>query len=432
MAEGGSGGILCRYFANGACREGNNCPFSHDRSSGRPDTICRYYLQGRCVFDSVCRYEHIHPTRFLFNQSQTTSGQTDRVLGQQPSCLSQGIKHNQLVTTASQSSNSDLSPSSESLLSRMTILKNQSQSADSGIGEEGSIVPVSSEWVNAPEFVPCSLIQSCVDKVKSNDGVHHSPTLPSNSYGLLCPYNLGYECSFGADCDYLHGDVCDICGRDILHPQDEKQRNQHRDECLKELERDMEISFAIQRSVGKCCGICMETVLDKQPPKERRFGILEKCNHVFCLSCIRKWRSTKQFSSKIIRACPECRVPSDFVTPSQYWVEEKEEKKKIIENYKEALSTKPCKYFKQGQGVCPFAGACFYLHAYPDGRKAELPPPRPRRRRNHGELETFDRIFLWDFFDIHDDQILFHLDIEDMFDLFTDTDEESEYSDLDL
>jgi hypothetical protein len=52
-------------------------------------------------------------------------------------------------------------------------------------------------------------------------------------------------------------------------------------------------------------------------------------------------------------------------------------------------STKPCKYFKQGQGECPFAGACFYLHAYPDGRKAEMPPPRQRRRQNHdGELET--------------------------------------------
>lgn len=37
------------------------------------------------------------------------------------------------------------------------------------------------------------------------------------------------------------------------------------------------------------------------------------------------------------RACPECRVKSDFVTPSRYWVEDKEDKKKLIEEYKLAL-----------------------------------------------------------------------------------------------
>lgn len=44
----------------------------------------------------------------------------------------------------------------------------------------------------------------------------------------------------------------------------------------------------------------------------------------------------------------------------------------------------------QGRGECPFAGNCFYLHAYPDGRIAELPPPQARRRRTnqHGEYDV--------------------------------------------
>lgn len=45
----------------------------------------------------------------------------------------------------------------------------------------------------------------------------------------------------------------------------------------------------------------MDMILEKEPPNERRFGILEKCNHVFCLSCIRKWRQTKQFDNRTIR-----------------------------------------------------------------------------------------------------------------------------------
>ena len=36
-------------------------------------------------------------------------------------------------------------------------------------------------------------------------------------------------------------------------------------------------------------------------------------------------------------SCPECRVQSDFVCPSRYWCETKEEKQKLIEEYKKNL-----------------------------------------------------------------------------------------------
>ena len=72
-------------------------------------------------------------------------------------------------------------------------------------------------------------------------------------------------------------------------------------ECLAQHERDMELSFAIARSREKVCGICMDTVMEKDPPSEQRFGIMSDCTHCFCLSCIRKWRGSKQFDSKTIR-----------------------------------------------------------------------------------------------------------------------------------
>lgn len=42
------------------------------------------------------------------------------------------------------------------------------------------------------------------------------------------------------------------------------------------------------------------------------------------------------------RSCPECRITSNFVIPSEYWVEEKEEKQKLIQKYKEAMRYEPC------------------------------------------------------------------------------------------
>ena len=140
-------------------------------------------------------------------------------------------------------------------------------------------------------------------------------------------------------------------------------------------------------SSQKTCGICFEVVLEKVSGN-RRFGILPNCNHCFCLTCICKWREAKQFENKIIRACPECRVVSDYVCPSPFWVDTPEEKLQTITNYKDTCSKRNCKHYKRGKGKCPFGNKCFYLHALPDGTKVDVGPPRRRRRsRNDSNSE---------------------------------------------
>ena len=62
-------------------------------------------------------------------------------------------------------------------------------------------------------------------------------------------------------------------------------------ECVREHEANMEYSFLVAQSKDKECSICMEVVFEKTPP-ENRFGLLPNCNHVFCLTCIRTWRSS--------------------------------------------------------------------------------------------------------------------------------------------
>lgn len=66
------------------------------------------------------------------------------------------------------------------------------------------------------------------------------------------------------------------------------------------LEKDMQLSFAVAKSKDKTCGICFEIIIEKSKG-EKRFGILPNCNHIFCLECIRKWRSAKNFHNTITR-----------------------------------------------------------------------------------------------------------------------------------
>lgn len=378
MAEGISNvesKILCRYFVHGACKHGDNCKFSHDRRD-RMDNVCKYYLSGYCSFADRCRYDHVKPKTSNTNQKKPHSA-----------------NHCPSLPPLK-----DTTPVSSGMVSLKKALHGESSTPKTPKPPE--------QWVLATEFVPgkpylCSSIPSSYANAAST-GSHQTEDRGNDevtdSSQLLCPFSTNKECPYGEDCVYLHGNICDLCGLAVLAPDNEEQNQQHKKVCLEEHERNMELSFAVAYSKEKQCGICMDTVLEKEPPSERRFGIMSDCTHCFCLACIRKWRASKQFDSKTIRSCPECRTQSDFVTPSAFWVDKKEEKVKLIDGYKTALSKKPCKYFDEGRGECPFNDRCFYLHMLPDGTIA---PPQPRRRRRrhnaNGELDLEEHISLWDF-----------------------------------
>lgn len=416
MADSWTQSIVCRYFKNGTCREGVNCRYRHVQGHRNDASIneatsthssayivtCRFFKQGICKYGSQCRYRH-------------SSGNAD--------------------SNATQTNATENSASGQHTANFSRNKKAEKRTAE--------------EWVKAPEFIPTTgspvAGSSSIDGMSSTSGtssgsgtsmpvsyaqaVNPSGQASSPSLEPLCPYAEATGICRSSTCTYLHGDICEFCSRAALHPHNEELRKKHTNACVKQHEADMELSFAIQRSKEKSCGVCFETIMEKSS-REQRFGILPNCNHCFCLTCIRKWRQAKQFDNKIIRACPECRIPSDFVCPSMYWVDTKEEKEKLIRDYKGALSTKDCKYFNKGLGKCPFGNKCFYLHALPDGTKKDVGPPvRQRRNTADTDIDILHQLILWDFFDERDDRWMY-LDLEDI-PFFSDSDE-SDWSDYEL
>jgi len=86
--------------------------------------------------------------------------------------------------------------------------------------------------------------------------------------------------------------------------------------------------------------------LEKVLANGKRFGILENCPHAFCLDCIRDWRATydKKVKKTHYRTCPVCRTNSYLVIPStrMFYGELKDD---LIDEYVDALSEIPCRYF---------------------------------------------------------------------------------------
>ncbi|XP_047475501.1 probable E3 ubiquitin-protein ligase makorin-1 isoform X1 [Penaeus chinensis] len=495
MAEGGSQNVLCRYFINGACREGERCRYSHNRDAARPSMVCRYYLRGTCVYGQQCRYDHVRPDHsrpdiWQEPPSDRTSSESERQASRhrgggsgddgrnqssQPSKLGVSAHAKEFVynptngasatigfrnlsnSSSSNSSSSSNNHTSNIISSSSTNSSNNLPSLSSRQrNQESSCGGSPASWVDAPEFVPrfakdninkqydVSYAQVAGAGDKGSSGGSNSGARSSDSE-FCSSYLMTGICEVGDHCTYIHGQFCEMCQLAYLHPYDKEQRRIHREECTKLIEAEMEHSFAVARSRDKVCGICMDTVMERPLASQRRFGILPNCGHCFCLNCIRKWRQSKQFENKIVRSCPECRTQSDFVVPSRYWVDDKdkEEKDKLLISYQHALSAKPCKYFKQGEGQCPFGNKCFYLHALPDGTKKDVGPPRRRRRfAADGELQLYlDNMVLWDFIEEREHRLellrgsiqtlLLELELEDLADDFYFADDSvSETSDL--
>ncbi|XP_047204578.1 E3 ubiquitin-protein ligase makorin-2 isoform X2 [Girardinichthys multiradiatus] len=347
-----------RYFLHGVCREGSHCLFSHDLNNSKPSTICKYYQRGVCAYGERCRYDHVKPS--------SRGGASEDLSG-----VGRGVRDEGKKTL---------------------VLRDRVLGSDRAFGG-----PSDSLNLVVPEGAAAAP-QSYVDAIRTGlDGSAPEPE-PHAVGGAyqLCPYAVAGHCYYGDSCTYLHGDLCEVCGLQVLHPHDPEQRRAHEKMCLLAFEADMEKAFAAQLSQNKVCSICMEVVVQKAVPSERRFGILSSCCHIFCLSCIRQWRGTRTFCNKIIKSCPECRIISEFVIPSVYWVEDQGEKDHLIELFKSGVSKKACKYFDEGRGSCPFGGNCLYLHAFPDGTRAE--PDRPRKQlSSEGNVRFMNSVRLWDF-----------------------------------
>uniref|UniRef100_G3WBT1 E3 ubiquitin-protein ligase makorin-2 n=1 Tax=Sarcophilus harrisii TaxID=9305 RepID=G3WBT1_SARHA len=377
--------LLNWYFMHGVCREGSQCLFSHDLSTSKPSTICKFYQKGYCAYGSRCRYDHTRPAA----AASSAAG------GAGPHGLPSPIFHSPHPhpdVTASVMKSSSHEPGKRE--KRTLVLRDRNlcglteeKTRPCAVNELGGCSDSNSSMEMKPHSY-LEAIRSGLDDVEagSSDGNEQQ----------LCPYAAAGECHFGDACVYLHGDVCEICRLQVLHPFDSEQRKMHEKLCMATFEHDMEKAFAFQASQEKVCSICMEVVYEKPSASERRFGILSNCSHTYCLSCIRQWRCAKQFENPIIKSCPECRVISEFVIPSVYWVEDQNKKNELIEAFKQGMGKKACKYFEQGKGTCPFGGKCLYLHAYPDGTRAE--PEKPRKQlSSEGTVRFFNSVRLWDF-----------------------------------
>lgn len=112
------------------------------------------------------------------------------------------------------------------------------------------------------------------------------------------------------------------------------------------------------------CNMCQESVIACDRGRNR-YGMLENCEHIFCLKCIYPWKSvtnSKTVFPGLSLTCPNCGVVSPCISAVRRLVGSQNEKKELIDQRKKSLKQIPCKFFKRGRGKCANGKSCLYLH----------------------------------------------------------------------
>ncbi|XP_010257279.1 PREDICTED: E3 ubiquitin-protein ligase makorin isoform X2 [Nelumbo nucifera] len=319
--------ILCKFFAHGACLKGEHCEYSHDWRD-QANNVCTFYQKGACSYGSRCRYEHVKISRLQHSVSSSSTN---------------SHQHSSRITSSGETALVPSFPAELSSLSRPFF------------------PPGKPAWSHASGDYNFS----------DNENDRESVIVRSADHSI-CSFAAAGNCPRGEKCPHIHGDLCPTCGKHCLHPYRHDEREEHMKMCEKK-KKHLE---ALKRSQEIECSVCLDRVLSKPTAAERKFGLLSECDHPFCISCIRSWRSSSPASgmdvNTALRACPICRKLSYFVIPSVIWYSTKEEKQEIINGYKAKLRSIDCRYFDFGNGTCPFGTSCFYKHAFRDGHLEEV------------------------------------------------------------
>lgn len=385
LSHGGSVAI-CKFFQNGHCKFGSSCTLRHI-SSGSGVIKSAATKASKMVGIEQEEYdedeEHYpdmsHITSSIDQLSFNVEFPTESTTSRNRNSFLPSFLVDELLLDSSFDHHSHIHHENEHISSSsFSSIQQMSFGATSLTSNSNSPVPISpaNSKPASPGFIkpPTSYGEAIKLGLQASD----SPVESSNNYNDfdsydeinfevneaqfhyqsrpddLCAFSIMGKCRYGNFCRSIHGLQCPRCLLHVLHPTDMERNEEHLYECLSKPE-----SVPIAKLHQIQCGLCNEPVLQKIDP---RFGLLN-CNHAFCLTCIRNWRSTHfDANNDMSRSCPHCEDVTYFIVPSGTWIDEHVEKMRVIEQYKKKMSLIPCKYFDYGRGECPFGSSCFYEH----------------------------------------------------------------------
>jgi hypothetical protein len=242
------------YSRDKFCAKGAACEYFHDDGSS-PRLPCKNFgTSAGCKFGDACRFEHVRRSannRINAPPSTAAASVPNRVASVSSSTTATNKKKTNNTSSTSNSSSSSSS-------SDISAPGNSEKLNAWGFIDDNVYFYGAPGTFSAPEhkksYANITGSDSELAEMNNKMAIMEIASEPSNS--KICPFYVSSGCKFGSRCRYLHPALLsdsDAAG-DRAPPNSE-------------------------------CGICMGS------PENGTYGLLNNCNCVFCLDCIRGWRS---------------------------------------------------------------------------------------------------------------------------------------------
>ncbi|GBG34640.1 E3 ubiquitin-protein ligase makorin-1 [Hondaea fermentalgiana] len=378
--------LPCQFFVMGTCQHAKDqdCRFSHDRELCKPGALeepCKHFqAKGFCRNGRFCLNVHDRDAVERMQQEQRDRASQGKAKPAQPKIH----VHSEIKppvgagedkahgTTGANSAASAPPHAPDATAPTQAEYHAALQGREDEMYFYGSLPTGTQDQAPArrvvepsPDWAELAHREAALQTQQPSGFVHDAKSKAP------CKFFMRGECRFGERCRYTHPGA-DGNGGYAMSPAP------HQQSAPMSAESAMD-QFERQASRELECGICLEVIASN---KDGRFGILTGCDHAFCLSCIKNWRSTEVSKGddrkELVRRCPLCREPSYFVVPCDRMVRDPARKNALIEEYQVRMKKIPCRYFDQGNGTCPFGTSCFYKHVYSNGQE-----------ENPGDLRTY-------------------------------------------
>lgn len=236
---------MCVYFADGYCAKGDYCEFSHV-SKSEDVALCKFFMSGSCRFGKSCAFRH----GFL---------QKIEVTAEPPKFTAR------VETITAKPKTVQETPDEPNTFQDPWGFDDSSGDQDAYFyGAPGTFR--TREELNGESIKPTMKRYADVvgrsSKLDETDDVKMDSIFRSKQKPI-CQFHLIGTCKFGRLCKFSHESL---------------PRRAHDDEAVSENTPET----TEQRVSSTECGICIGV--------PTQFGLLNNCNCVFCLACIREWR----------------------------------------------------------------------------------------------------------------------------------------------
>lgn len=249
--------VLCKFFAQGFCANGDSCRFLHPQPEdpAAHDSCSSIDFLAR---PQASDFVTTTPDRRTSEPEQAVTSSTDNHISRRNVDDREYVDFADAYASIFESDDQIVSRTNESADWNDRVLSDQLSSLSLDSQRKRHFVTSVDEAQARSSYAAATAAtlprdESVAPSMRPRWEYVHVPFTDemSSTNGTLCKYHMDGTCRYGQTCMYLHGTFCSTCQKNILHPTNNDLAAKHVAECASNSEKSAHMLISRNVDCGK-------------------------------------------------------------------------------------------------------------------------------------------------------------------------------------